>query len=196
MSSKEVNSNYADQIATSVWTRIGIITIVTFTGVIWLFIKGPIPVIKGSTPLMEMVPFWYMILAFPILGMLVSDLMGSLFAPKLQTQSIELLLQLIIITLVSSVRLSLLVPLSGHTLLLGYFILRRILIGYRISNINKTELLLAFIILLVVSYFKLMRWSDHLTYFAGLGSGAVLALISFLFWRYNLWRTVKANTNY
>lgn len=178
-----VKGNHAREIANSAWIRIGIITIVTLTGAVWLYIKGPIPVIKGSTPLTEMVPFWYMLSAFPILGMLISDLITYLFTFKFQAKTFELFIQITLLTLLSNIRLSLFIPLSGHTLLLGYFILRRVLIDFRTSNINKIEILIAFIILLAASYMKLLRWSDPLTYLAGLGLGAILALVSSLFWR-------------
>ena len=46
----------------------------TLAGAAWLIHTGPMPVIRISTPLPVMAPTWYMLLAFPVLGMLVADL--------------------------------------------------------------------------------------------------------------------------
>ena len=54
--------------------RVAIVLATTLAGAAWLAHKGPVPVIRIMTPLPEMAPFWYMLLAFPVLGMLVADL--------------------------------------------------------------------------------------------------------------------------
>jgi hypothetical protein len=54
--------------------RVAIILATTLAGAAWLAHKGPVPVIRITTPLPEMAPFWYMLLAFSVLGMLVADL--------------------------------------------------------------------------------------------------------------------------
>jgi hypothetical protein len=181
---KVVNSNYARQISTSVWTRIGIITIVTLTGAVWLYIKGPIHVIKGSTPLTEMVPFWYMLLAFPILGMLIADFIALLFTFGLRFEPVELFIQISILVLLSSIRLSSAIPISGHSQLLGYFILRRILINFRVTNIYNTEFLISFLILVAVIFMKLWQWSDSSTLIIGIVIGCAQAVVSYLFWQW------------
>ena len=56
------------------FARVAIILATTLAGAAWLAHKGPVPVIRITTPLPEMAPFWYMLLAFPVLGMLVADL--------------------------------------------------------------------------------------------------------------------------
>jgi hypothetical protein len=56
-------------------TRILIITVVTIAGAIWLHISGPMHVIRITTPIDQFAPFWYMLSAFPFLGMLLADLL-------------------------------------------------------------------------------------------------------------------------
>jgi hypothetical protein len=79
--------------------------------------KGPVPVIRITTPLAEMAPFWYMLLAFPVLGMLVADLFDLWRARGLSLPTVELGLQIALIVALSSLRLGVRIPLSGHALL-------------------------------------------------------------------------------
>lgn len=168
-------------LARSVWFRLAIIMTVTIAGALWLYHKGPTPVIKGSTTLPIMVPFWYMLLAFPVLGMLVADLYAISFVSK--PGAFELAIQIIILVVLSNIRLASAIPISGHSLLLGYFIVRRSTIRFQPSVIPKLEFITALIILAAVAYMKLNVWIDPMTFFIGLVIGGVLALISFLIWK-------------
>jgi hypothetical protein len=171
------------RLAHSAWFRLAIIFAVTIAGAIWLIHKGPTPVIRGSTRLPIPVPFWYMILAFPILGMLIADLVALLFTFGLRFEPIELCIQIIILIIFSSVRLSSAIPISGHSQLLGYFFLRRILINYRVSRLHNTEILIASLIFAAVIIMKLWQWSDYQTLIIGLVIGGAQATISYLLWR-------------
>jgi len=172
------------RLAHSAWFRLVIIFAVTIAGAIWLIHKGPTPVIRGSTKLPIPVPFWYMILAFPILGMLIADLIALYFTFGLKFEPIELCLQIIILIIFSSVRLSSAIPISGHAQLLDYFILRRVLIGYRVSNLHNTEILIALIILVAVIIMKLCQWSDYQTLIVGIIIGVAQAVTSYFLWRW------------
>jgi hypothetical protein len=132
----------------------------------------------------EMVPFWYMLLAFPILGMLIADFITLLFTFGLGFEAGELCIQIIILVLLSSVRLSSAIPISGHSQLLAYFILRRILISYRFSGLYNTEILIASLIFAAVIFMKLWVWSDPATLLVGIIVGGAQAAVSYLFWRW------------
>ena len=58
------------------WTYWFIVAAVSLVGMLWLLHAGPTPVIRITTPLDENAPFWYMISAFPILGMLIAELVA------------------------------------------------------------------------------------------------------------------------
>ncbi|HSJ52950.1 MAG TPA: hypothetical protein VLC52_04315, partial [Anaerolineae bacterium] len=90
---------------------------VTLAGALWLYAKGPVPVVRGTTPLEEMAPFWYMVSAFPVLGMLVADLVLLLLRYGLDRRSVELAFQLAVLLLISNARLGIRLPISGHPLL-------------------------------------------------------------------------------
>jgi hypothetical protein len=70
--------------------RKAILLATTLAGAAWLAHKGPVPVIRITTPLPERAPFWYMLLAFPVLGMLVADLFDLWRARGISLPTVEL----------------------------------------------------------------------------------------------------------
>ena len=138
--------------------RIAIILATTLTGAAWLAHKGPVPVIRITTPLPEMAPFWYMLLAFPVLGMLVADLFDLWRARGLSLPTVELGLQIALIVALSSLRLGVRIPLSGHALLVAWFLFRRL----RLRNVpprqSQPEVWIAAGVLAAVAWPKLFWW--------------------------------------
>jgi hypothetical protein len=113
---------------TSPYTRWGIILATTALGAVWLRRREPEPIVRLTTPLPETVPFWYMVTAFPALGMLLADLVHLLAEDGLGKRSLELGGQIGVLTAISSLRLTLRLPVSGHSLLFAYVILRRLFV--------------------------------------------------------------------
>lgn len=157
--------------------RLLIVTACTLAGALWLALQGPMPVIRGTTPLPEAAPFWYMVLAFPFLGLLLADLLDLYRAEGITLPTLELALQIGLILVLSSARLGLRIPLSGHSLLLSYFILRKLLMR-PLSKRSRFELWLAVGALSAVAYPKLAWWDDPVTLFTGGTAGVLLAAIS------------------
>jgi hypothetical protein len=159
--------------------RWGVVLLTTAFGTMWLYHKGPVPIVRVTTPLQEPVPFWYMLSAFPVLGILVADLI-SLFANYgLERRTVELGLQVGILVLASNLRLVLRLPMSGHSLLFAYFILRRLFIGIPGHDLAKAECVIAMLLYAVTSYVKVFWWSDPITVAVGTGMAIGLAAISF-----------------
>jgi len=163
---------------TSQPTRWGIILAVTALGAIWLRRRGPEPIVRVTTPLEETVPLWYMLSAFPVYGMLTADLVHLLAVYGLEKKSIELGSQMGVLTAISNLRLALRLPVSGHSLLLAYFILRRLLIHVPDQSSAQLECALAMILYAATSYVKVVWWSDPTTVAAGTAVATGLAAVS------------------
>ena len=151
-----------------------IVTAVTAAGAAWLHHTGPVPAIRITTPLAENAPFWYMLSPFPILGMLIAELIGTLSTAGVRRCSVELAFSIAVLVVVSHFRLSLRLPLSGHSFLLSYFILRRAFLkDLKIPSL-KTEMWIGVIMFVVMLYPKLVWWTDPITLCAGMIAGALL----------------------
>ena len=158
--------------------RVLIVLTTTLAGAAWLAHKGPVPVIRITTPLPEMAPFWYMLLAFPVLGMLVADLLDLWRARVLSLPTVELGLQIALIVALSSLRLGVRISLSGHALLVAYFLFRRLWLRNVPPRQSRLEVWIAACVLAAVAWPKLFWWDDPVTLLAGIGAAALLAAIS------------------
>lgn len=149
----------------------------TALGWAWLQVTGPFPVIRITTALPIMAPDWYMLSAFPILGLLVAELVLLFREDGLSLAPLELMLQMMLLISLGHVRLLHRIPVSGHALLFSYFILRRILLGPA-RLMTTVELGLAIAALLATSYAKIVMWNDPFTVATGILVATVLAAIS------------------
>lgn len=164
--------------ASAILLRLAAITACTIAGAAWLAYKGPVPVVRITTPLAEMAPFWYMILAFPVLGMLMADLVDLYRTRRIDRLSVELAVQIALIVVISNLRLGIRIPLSGHALLTAYFIARRWWLRPYHPQQSAFELGTAVVIFGLIAYPKLAWWNDPITLCAGIAVGLVLAKIS------------------
>jgi hypothetical protein len=156
------------------------VAIVTGAGAFWLFALGSVPVIRVSSAMDTAVPFWYMLTAFPILGMLVADVFVFRVSHKDNLFWVELSCQIALLVLLSYLRLALKLPISGHSLLFSYFILRRTIIKIPGHRTRRIELSIAVIFFLIMAYVKLLWWSDYVTPILGIGIAAVMMFISYI----------------
>jgi hypothetical protein len=161
--------------------RFFIISLITFAGALWLYIKGPISVIRGTTALDEMVPFWYMVTAFPVLGMLVADFLTAFRKFGLKGYTVLFFSQILILLIISNIRLSLQIPISGHVFLFVFFIFNRIFAGNLKNNFSKLEFVFTIILLLIITYIKLVWWTDLPTLSVGIVAGFTLAIPTLIF---------------
>lgn len=74
--------------------RLGIVVVSTLAGSVWLILQGPIPVVRITIPLPEPAPFWYMLLAFPVLGLLLADLRDLYRSHGVGALTVELAFQI------------------------------------------------------------------------------------------------------
>jgi hypothetical protein len=168
--------------------RMFIVTTLTSLGAIWLWASKPIPVIRGTEPLSIIVPIWYMLMAFPVLGMLISDFIELVGLRISKLPAVELGLQITFLVLLASTRLTRAIPISGHTMLFTYFILRRITVAKKAGMISIIELSIAILFTLLTIYMKLFIWDDPRTLVWGAITGVALGMISISLYRYKIIR--------
>jgi hypothetical protein len=157
-------------------TRIASISMVTLAGAGWLWAVGPRPVVVVSTLTPETVPTWYILSAFPVLGMLVAE--GFALAHRQRwAAALVLAAQIAVMVILSSGRLIILLPISGHVLLFAFFLTRRSRARRWTSNSDLIELATAASFGLATGFIKLVWWSDPITLILGLGTGVGLSLL-------------------
>lgn len=155
--------------------------LVTAVGLAWLASKGELPLLRGSTPIAEDTPFWYTMSSFPILGLLVAELISVLVARReVPSESIELALGIAGLLAIAGLRVGLHLPVSGHASLYGYFVARRALADGRLVPAPRLELLAGSALLLQVTWTKLAWWNDPKSLASGLAAGGSLFLIGLL----------------
>lgn len=152
----------------------------TVLGALWLAWRGPVPIMSGTTPLPGYVPDWYMLAAFPILGMLVADCFYLAVQPRRQWAALELGIQIALLLILSNMRLKFGIIMSGHTLLFAYFVVRRMLVPFPARAVRRLDLVIAGALLAITSYVKVVWWQDWSTLLGGIAIGTLLALVSFV----------------
>ena len=157
--------------------RILIIAAVTIAGGIWLHIKGPIHVIRITTEIEAFAPFWYMISAFPFLGLLIADLLDLYRDNGFSKRTLELACTLVVIVVLSNLRLGIRLPISGHSLVVSYFLFRRFFVDRNNNPISRIEILVGIFVLTMLAYIKLSWWTDPITLGFGCIFGFIFALI-------------------
>jgi len=151
-----------------VWPHlVGAVTL-TLTGAIWLIWQGPQPVMRGSEVLAIAVPFWYMLLAFPFFGVLLAES----WLERNTTAGRILFTQTLALFLLSATRLALHIPVSGHILLLVFFLLWSL---SRREQPYLTEFVITLVALALLLYTKIIVWQDWTTVIWGVA-------LAFLIW--------------
>jgi hypothetical protein len=119
-----------------------------------------------------------MVLAFPVLGMLMADLIDLYRKRGLDRGTIELAVQVGLLIAISNLRLGMNLPISGHSLLVSYFLVRRLLLKPYPPGQQRPELALGITAFAAIAYPKLFWWKDPLTLIVGVVVGTGLASLS------------------
>ena len=150
--------------------------VTTLVGAVYLAWKGPVPVVRVFDTLPIDAPLWYMLTAFPVLGLLGADLL-ALARTRRWSHAIELCIQLALIVALSQGRLELRIPVSGHALLFSCFVLRRAWEFEPRTPHRQLELGLGIGLLAMVCGVKLLWWRDPVTLLVGIATAAAITWI-------------------
>src|SRR5262249_6391355 len=90
----------------------------TVLGSAWLVWHGPFRVLRGNEPIDLNAPFLYMLSAFPFFGVLIADAISAVAHKRLLTTFGPIAA----CSVLALLRLAIGIPVSGHALLLGYFV--------------------------------------------------------------------------
>ena len=130
---------------------------------------GPIHAIRGSTKLAELTPLAYLFPIFLPVGMLAGDMLRQGLTGD-RRGALALGFGLLGLVLLGAARFAFLVPLSGHAVVLGFFL------PWYATQRSIGPLIVGGLLLVQVAYYKLAVWRDPLTLGLGLLVGVALAM--------------------
>ena len=119
----------------------------------------------------------YMIPVFFTYGILLGEICW-LWIKKERKISYILLIQCILIGLVAFTRYTLLIPFSGHAIILFFYLIHYLFI---VDKKYLLRILIGFIILGITIFYKIFIWSDLFTFLLGGMVGAIISLIGIVY---------------
>jgi len=112
-----------------------------------------------------------MLSAFPFFGVLVTDAIETGWRKR----SLSVLAPIVACSVLAVLRLAFGIPVSGHTLVLGYF---SVVCAWQAPRwLAHTELVVAVLCLAAIGLMKVAVWDDWQTFVFGLGAGIFAGLI-------------------
>jgi len=138
------------------------------------------PLVNTATEILNLVtPPIYMLPVFFPFGILVGDVINE-WLKKEQGKAILLFSFVIIIGGYSFFRLISNIPLSGHAIIITYYLLYEIFYRKRVS---LTRMLAGVIPYSITIFYKFLIWNDPLTFVYGSLFGAGIGIVHYLFTR-------------
>ena len=156
----------------------GCASIITVLSIIYFQVIG-YPIVNTATgPIPTLTPPIYMIPVFFPYGILLGEILWSWMKKEELIASFILLFECIVIGLVSFIRYSIIIPFSGHAIILTFY-----LIHYLITIEKKYQLriLIGIIVLGITVWYKVFIWNDPLTLILGAIIGTLISLIELIY---------------
>jgi len=145
----------------------------SITIIAWIYFEtqGYPPVVTAKETLTSVTPAIYMIPIFFPLGILLGEISWKWYQIRDHKNAIINLGGLTAIATVSVFRLIFKIPLSGHSLILIYYIMHEL-----ITNQSRYifRVMVGFSILLLTLFYKIILWQDPVTLFFGLLGGVLI----------------------
>ncbi len=156
----------------------GIGLIITILSAIFFSIRG-YPLVATATEVLNITtPPLYMISIFLPYGILIGELIWIRMEKKELNFFILMFLECVIIALLSFARYIIRIPLSGHAIILFFYL------PHQIFN-NKAQyqlrLLIGIIVLIITVIYKWFLWNEVVTFLLGAIAGIVLWVPGFLY---------------
>jgi hypothetical protein len=147
--------------------------VITILSIMFFTIRGYPFVITATETLSILTPPIYMIPVFFPFGILLGEIFWLWNEKKDWIFYILLLIECFVVAIFSIVRYVIIIPLSGHAIILFYYILHQ-----AINNKLKhpLRLLTGIAVLIITIAYKIFLWNDPITFFLGALLGIVLWL--------------------
>jgi len=152
--------------------------IITIFSGFYFFIIGYPLVVKATGTLNIKTPPIYMIPIFFPYGILIGELIWSWNEIGKSNLFIIFFIECFIIAMFSFIRYIIGFPLSGHTIIL-FFYLPHQAINNRFQH--PLRFLIGLIVLIITGIYKLFLWNDHITFLLGAILGIFLFLPGFIY---------------
>jgi hypothetical protein len=151
--------------------------ILTFIALLYFTIIG-YPLVNTTIETLNLrTPPIYMIPVFFTYGILLGEICW-LWIKKERKESYILLIQCIIIGLFALTRYILMIPFSGHAIILFFYLIHYLFI---VNKKYLLRILIGFIILGIIIFYKIFIWSDLFTFLLGGMVGAIISLIGIVY---------------
>ena len=150
--------------------------LMTLLAGIYFQIQG-YPLVNTATETLDVItPPLYMLPVFLPLGILVGEVF-CLWRQNEPKSAIQLFVTISIMGSLSFFRLITTIPISGHAIILTFFLLHEI-----ITNTHKhlLRIVVGIVIFVITCNYKFLVWSDPLTFLLGIIVGLILWVLSYL----------------
>jgi hypothetical protein len=147
--------------------------IITILSIIFFAVRGYPFVITATETLSILTPPIYMIPVFLPFGILIGEMIWLWNEKKDRIFYLLLLFEFSIVAIFSFIRYVIIIPLSGHAIILVFYILHQ-----AINNKLKhpIRLLIGIGVLIITIVYKIFLWNDPITFILGALLGIVLWL--------------------
>jgi hypothetical protein len=137
----------------------------------------PYPAVRGSQPLPVTTPVHYQVTVFLPFGILLAEIALELLRAPSRRLFLSYAAQLGLITGFALMRLAWFVPVSGHVLLITYYLLRQ---AITLRAAHRARLIVGLAVALQILGYKLLVWRDPITPLTGVILGAAAWGLSLL----------------
>lgn len=156
----------------------GSASIITIFSIIYFQIIG-YPIVNtmtGSIP--TLTPPIYMIPVFFPYGILLGEIVWLWMKKEAFIEVFILLFECLVIGLISFIRYSIIIPFSGHAIILTFYLIHYLL---TIEKKYQVRILIGIIVLGITVYYKVFIWNDPLTLILGALLGTLVSLIELVY---------------
>ncbi|MBN2053889.1 hypothetical protein JW905_03130 [bacterium] len=153
----------------SLWLVYGSAGLSLLSAAIVFYILPQFPAVRGSQPLDVLTPLSYQVLIFIPFGILLAEIVLELLSAR--SAFLHYVAVLAVLCGVSLLRFAFFIPVSGHCLLLGYYLPRQSLTH---RGRHPLRLGLGLVAAVHVLYYKLFIWVDLITPVTGFLLGLLI----------------------
>ncbi len=148
--------------------------LVTLLAALVLAARAPQPVVRGTVSLGIPTPLIYQLPVFFPFGLLAGEVLWEGLQSGIRSQLAIRSGWLLVLSLIAVLRLSMGIPISGHAMLITYYVLDEALAR---SPRHPLRILIGIAIGVEVVVFKVWIWQDSSTLVAGFGAGMGIWLL-------------------